>query len=89
MKKLRIIALALLLSSVIVTADLLVNFLAATIPSMNDGIASTSMFQTLFEDNWSVEFFFDLFVTSLWVSVAIAACNVGLSAFSILRDDNE
>ncbi len=85
MKKIRVISMILLAISIFVTADLMLNFLSATVPAMNDGIMCRSIFKPLFKEQWSVSGFYSAFATSLWISVIIFIENIVLSILSVLK----
>ncbi len=79
MKKIKVVSLILLAVSAVITADLLLNFLASTVPTMNDGINCRSVLVSLLTEDWSVESFYNYFATSLWINVAIFIENIILS----------
>ncbi len=78
MNNIIILSLILLAISVFITADLALNFFANSVPAMNDGLMCTSIFKPFFNDNWSIQIFYNYFVVSLWVTVAIFIANIGL-----------
>ncbi len=85
MKKIKVISMILLAISIFVTADLMLNFLSATVPTMNDGIMCRSIFKPFFGEQWSVDGFYSAFATSLWISVIISIENIVLSILSLLK----
>ncbi len=89
MKLIRIISLILLSMSIFVTVDLLLNFLSANIPSINDGIMCRSVFKPFFGEQWSLEGFYHVFATSLWVTTAIVIENVVLAILMIVTNGSD
>ncbi len=88
MKTIKIISLVLLAMSTFITVDLLLNFLSATVPSMNDGIMCRSLFKPFFGEQWSLKGFYNAFATSLWVTTAIAIENIALAITITIKKRN-
>lgn len=88
MKIAKILSLILLAISVFLSADLLLNFLAATVPSMNDGITCRSILYELFDNNWTLERFYSAFSISLKISVAIFIENIALFIYEASKKRN-
>lgn len=89
MKKLRIVSLIVLLIATIVSVDLLINFLGNLIPEMNDGLGIHSVLlpaKLFFRDSlWSLERFYDAFVTSSLITLAVFVENVVLAIIDITK----
>jgi len=89
MKKLRIISLVVLAITTFVSVDLLINLLGSLIPTMNDGIGvhSVIVWGNLYfgDNNWSLERFYDAFVISALIWLAILVENVVLTILDILK----
>ena len=89
MKKLRIVSLIVLAASAVISMDLLINFLGNLVPEMNDGLGIHSVFfpvQLFFGDSlWSLERFYDAFVTSSLITLAVFAENVVLAIIDIAK----
>lgn len=88
MKKARIISLIVLVISVFVSLDLLINLLGSMIPAMNDGIGTHSIIwgNLYFGDNlWSHERFFNAFVTSALITFAVFVENAVLAIADITK----
>ena len=83
----RIVSLIALALSLVCTTELLINFLWATIPSLNDGIGCNStLYLLLFgEDGWSVEHYFFTFRTAAWINVGLAIENIVLCMAAIRK----
>ena len=85
---LRIISLVVLVITSFVSIDLLINFLAALVPSMNDGIGAHTIISGVlyFGDNcYSLERFFDYFQTSSLISFVVFVENIVLSIIAITK----
>lgn len=81
MKKIRLIALVLLLVMVFISIDFGLNFLWSMVPEANDGIGSFSILHDLFGvfgNHWSHTEFLTAFQNSVWVSFVLLLVNVGL-----------
>ena len=91
MKKLRIASLILLAITSVVSIDLLFNFLGNTAPMGNDGLGMFSVIipgHVYFGDSmWSLERFYDAFVISALVSLAVFAENIILSIIAIAKSE--
>ena len=88
MKKARIISLIVLVISAFVSLDLLINLLGSMIPAMNDGIGTHSIIwgNLYFGDSlWSHERFFNAFVTSALITIAVFVENVVLAIADIAK----
>ena len=88
MKTARIISLVVLITTSFVSLDLLINLLGSLIPSMNDGIGVHSLIwgNLYFGDNlWSHERFFNAFVISSMISIAVFIENLVLAIISIAK----
>ncbi len=85
---LRIISLVVLVITSFISVDLMINFLAALVPSMNDGIGAHTIISSIlyFGDNcYSLENFFHYFETSLLISFAVFVENIVLSIIAIAK----
>ena len=80
------VAVALVLS-LICTVSFLINYIQASIPSLNDGIGcSSSIYLLLFgEDGWSIEHYFFTFRTAAWITTALAVGSIVLSFLPLCR----
>lgn len=88
MKRIRIISLIVLVITIFVSMDLLINLVGSMIPSMNDGIGVHSIIwgNLYFGDNsWTHERFFDAFVISSLISFVVFVENVALAVIDILK----
>ena len=88
MKKLRIISLIILLITVFISMDLLINLLGSMIPTMNDGIGVHSIIwgNLYWGDRlWSHERFFNAFVISSLISFAVFVENIVLTIMDICK----
>lgn len=89
MKKLRIVSLIILVTTTIISVDLLINFLGNFVPEMNDGLGIHSIFlpaKLLFGDSlWSLEKFYNAFVTSSLITLAIFVENVVLAIIDTIK----
>ena len=83
MKKLRIVSLIGLVIATVISVDLLINFLGNLVPEMNDGLGLHSIFlpaKLFFGDSlWSLERFYNAFVTSSLITLALFVENVVLA----------
>lgn len=83
MKKLRIISLVVLVITTIISVDLLVNFLGNLVPEINDGLGIQSVLlpgKLFFGDSrWSLERFYNAFITSSLITLAVFIVNVILA----------
>ena len=88
MKKIRVLALALLLAAVFVSIDFGLNFLWSMVPEANDGIGNFSILHGMFGifgNHWSHIEFLTAFQRSVWTAFVLLLVNVGL-AFSQKKD---
>ncbi len=89
MKKFRIISLIVFTISAIISVDLLVNFLGNLVPEINDGLGIHSIFlpaKLFFGDSlWSLKKFYDTFVTSSVITLALLVENVVLTIIDISK----
>lgn len=84
MKKIRIIALVLLLAAVFVSIDFGLNFLWSMVPEANDGIGNFSILHGLFGvfgNHWSHIEFLTAFQNSVWIAFVLLLVNVGLGVW--------
>ena len=83
MKKLRIISLVILVITTIISVDLLINFLGNLVPEMNDGLGIHCVIlpgKLFFGDAlWSLERFYNTFVTSALITLVVFVENVVLA----------
>ena len=83
MKKLRIVSLIVLVIATVISVDLLINFLGNLVPEMNDGLGIHSVLlpaKLFFGDSlWSLEQFYNAFVTSSLIALAVFVENVVLA----------
>ena len=90
MKKLRIISLIALIIASVISTDLLFNFLGNLVPEMNDGLGLHSVFawgNLYFGDSlWSLERFYNAFVTSASVTLAVFIENIILAIINIKKN---
>ena len=89
MKKLRIVSLVVLVITAIISVDLLINFLGNLVPEMNDGLGIHSILlpgKLFFGDGlWSLERFYDTFVASSLITLAVFIENVVLAIIDITK----
>lgn len=89
MKKIRIISLIVLVITSVVSLDLLINFLGNLVPEMNDGLGMHSVIvwgNLYFGDSlWNLERFFDAFVISSLITLAVFVENVVLAIIDIAK----
>ena len=89
MKKIRIISLIILVITSVVSLDLLINFLGNLVPEMNDGLGMHSVIvwgNLYFGDSiWSLERFFDAFVISSLITLAVFVENVVLAIIDMAK----
>lgn len=89
MKKIRIISLIVLVITSVVSLDLLINFLGNLVPEMNDGLGMHNVIvwgNLYFGDSlWSLERFFDAFVISSLITLAVFVENVVLAIIDIAK----
>lgn len=89
MKKLRIVSLIVLVIATAISVDLLINFLGNLVPEMNDGLGIHSVLlpaKLLFGDSlWSLESFYNAFVTSSLITLAVFIENVVLAIIDITK----
>lgn len=90
MKKLRIISLLVLVIATVISIDLLINFLGNLVPEMNDGLGIHSILlpgKLFFGDSlWSIECFYNTFVTSTLITLAVFVENAILAIIDITKD---
>lgn len=83
MKVWRIVSLVVLIITATVSVDLLINYLGNLVPEMNDGLGIRTVLLPgwlIFGDSlWSLRRFFDAFVTSAWITLAVLAENIVLA----------
>ena len=89
MKKVRIVSLIFLIISSVISLDLLVNFLGNLVPEINDGLGIHSVIfpgKLFFGDSlWSLERFYNAFVTSSLITLAVFVENVVLAIIDIKK----
>ncbi len=89
MKRLRIVSLVIFIISAVISADLLFNLLGNLIPEMNDGLGIHTVLLPAglyFGDSlWSLERFYDYFVTSSLITLAVFVENVVLAIIDIVK----
>jgi len=89
MKKVRIVSLIILIISSVISLDLLVNFLGNLVPEINDGLGIHSVIfpgKLFFGDSlWSLERFYNAFVTSSLITFAIFVENIVLAIIDITK----
>ena len=89
MKKIRFISLIVLVITSAVSLDLLINFLGNLVPEMNDGLGMHSVIvwgNLYFGDSlWSLERFFNAFVISSLITLAVFVENVVLAIVDIAK----
>ena len=86
----RIVSLCLLTISLFVSADLLLNYLAAV--RIEDGsIACTSVLQSLFgifgDCGWTIHGFYKAFSVSLWAALVIGSENIALACYTTIKNN--
>ena len=83
MKRLRIVSLVILVIATAISLDLLINFLGNLVPEMNDGLGIHSVLlpaKLFFGDSlWSLERFYNAFVTSSLITLAVFVENIVLA----------
>lgn len=89
MKKVRIVSLIFLIISSVISLDLLVNFLGNLVPEINDGLGIHSVIfpgKLFFGDSlWSLERFYNAFVASSFITMAVFVENIILAIIDIRR----
>ena len=89
MKKLRIVSLIVLIAAAVISVDLLINLLGNLVPEMNDGLGIHSVFlpgQLFFGDSlWSMERFYNAFVVSSMITLAVFAENIVLAIIDVVK----
>ena len=89
MKKLRIVSLIVLVIGSVISVDLLINFLGNLVPEMNDGLGIHSVIvsgKLFFGDSmWSLERFYNAFVTSSLITLLIFVENIILAIMDIVK----
>ena len=89
MKKLRVVSLVVLVISAAISIDLLANFLGNLVPEMNDGLGIHSIIlpsKLFFGDSlWSLERFYNAFITSSLITIVVFAENIVLAIIDILK----
>ena len=88
-EKLRIVSLIVFVIATTISVDLLINFLGNLVPEMNDGLGIHSVLlsaKLFFGDSlWSLERFYDAFVTSSLVTLAVFVENIVLAIINISK----
>ena len=89
MKKLRIVSLVVLVITMSISVDLLINFLGNLVPEINDGLGIHSVLlpgKLFFGDTlWSLERFYNAFVTSSLITLAVLIENIVLAIIDIAK----
>ena len=89
MKKLRIVSLIVLIAAAVISVDLLINLLGNLVPEMNDGLTMHSVLlpgQLFFGDSlWSMERFYNAFVVSSMITLAVFADNIVLAIIDVVK----
>ena len=89
MKKLRIVSLVILVITTIINVDLLINFLGNLVTEINDGLGIHSVLlpgRLFFGDSlWSLEKFYNAFVTSALITLVVFVENIVLTIISIAK----
>ena len=89
MKKLRVVSFVVLVISAAISIDLLANFLGNLVPEMNDGLGIHSIIlpsKLFFGDSlWSLERFYNAFITSSLITIVVFTENVVLAIIDILK----
>ena len=89
MKKLRIVSLVILVIATVISVDLLINFLGNLVPEMNDGLGIHSVLlpgKLFFGDSlWSLERFYNAFVTSSMITLVVFVENVVLAIIDTMK----
>ena len=89
MKKIRIASLIVLLIAVVISTDLLINFLGNLVPEINDGLGIHSVIlpgKLLFGDSlWSLKRFYNAFVISSLITLAIFVENIVLAIMDVSK----
>ena len=89
MKRLRIVSLVILVIATAISLDLLIHFLGNLVPEMNDGLGIHSVVfpaKLFFGDSlFSLERFYNTFVTSSLIAFAVFVENVVLAIIDIKR----
>ena len=89
MKKLRIVSLIVLIAAAVISVDLLINLLGNLVPEMNDGLGMHSVLlpgQLFFGDRlWSLERFYNAFVVSSMITLAVFAENIVLAIIDVVK----
>ena len=89
MKKLRVVSFVVLVISAAISIDLLANFLGNLVTEMNDGLGTHSIIlpsKLFFGDSlWSLERFYNAFITSSLITIVVFTENVVLAIIDILK----
>ena len=89
MKKVRIVSLIVLVIATVISLDLLLNFLGNLVPEMNDGLGIHGVLlpaKMFFGDSlWSLERFYNAFVTSSLITLAVFVENAVLAIINTIR----
>ena len=89
MKKLRIASLIVLIITAVISLDLLINFLGNLVPEINDGLGIHSVIvlgKLFFGDRlWSLERFYNAFVTSSFITLVVFMENIVLAIIDIRK----
>ena len=88
LKRLQIVLLILLGISLIVSVDLAHNFLNASFVELHDGIRISGIFSRLFfgDDYWSLNQFYQGFIVSLRIAVALGIGNIVLKCIRLIKE---
>ena len=89
MRRLRIVSLVILIIATVISVDLLLNFLGNLVPEINDGLGIHSVLlsgKLFFGDSlWSLERFYNAFVTSLLITLVVFVENIVLAIIDIAK----
>ena len=89
MKGMRIVSLIVLIITSVISMDLLINFLGTLVPEINDGLGAHSVIwpcNLFFGDSlWSLEKFYNAFVISSLITLAVFVENIVLTIINIVR----
>ena len=89
MKKLRFVSLIVLVIATVISVDLLINFLGNLVPELNDGLEIHCVIlpaKLFFGDSlWSLERFYNAFVTSSLITLTVFVENVVLAITDITK----
>lgn len=86
MKHARFVLLIVLAVCLLLTGDLLYNYLNATFVEAHDGIVCTGLFSRLvFGENWTLSRFCGGFLIGVWTTLAAAIANIVLCCVELYR----